>query len=201
MSVRRYESPLRAEQAEATRQRILRAIVDLLADEDVDELSIPLVAQRAGVSLRTVYRHFPTREALFEAWGEWVREHLEPLEIRYPDNLDELIEFAPGLYQAYDANERLLRALLLSKAGRKLRARARQPRLEAVERALHEVTEGLDADEKRRALAVVYLLVSAPAWQAMRLHWGLDGVEAGKAAGWAVRVLTDELRRNKEKED
>jgi hypothetical protein len=29
-------------------------------------------------------------------------------------------------------------------------------------------------------------------------QWGLDGVESGKAAAWAVRVLTDELRRNPE---
>ncbi len=50
--------------------------------------------------------------------------------------------------------------------------------------------------ERARALAVVYLLVSAPAWQAMREQSGLDGVEAGKAAAWALRVLTDELRRN-----
>jgi hypothetical protein len=30
----------------------------------------------------------------------------------------------------------------------------------------------------------------------MRDQWGLEGEESGKAAGWAVRVLTDELRRN-----
>ena len=54
----------------------------------------------------------------------------------------------------------------------------------------------LSPAERRRALAVVYLLVSAPAWQAMRDQWGLEGEESGKAAAWAVRVLTDELRRN-----
>jgi hypothetical protein len=61
---------------------------------------------------------------------------------------------------------------------------------------MSELTAGLEPAERRRALAVVYLLVSAPAWQAMRTQSGLDGVEAGKAAAWAVRVLTDELRRN-----
>jgi hypothetical protein len=30
----------------------------------------------------------------------------------------------------------------------------------------------------------------------MREQSGLDGIEAGKAAAWALRVLTDELRRN-----
>jgi hypothetical protein len=61
---------------------------------------------------------------------------------------------------------------------------------------LEEVTGALSAEDRRRALAVIYLLISAPAWQAMREQSGLDGVEAGKAAAWALRVLTDELRRN-----
>ena len=64
------------------------------------------------------------------------------------------------------------------------------------ETAMSELTAGLEPAERRRALAVIYLLVSAPAWQAMRTQFGLGGVEAGKAAAWAVRVLTDELRRN-----
>ena len=61
---------------------------------------------------------------------------------------------------------------------------------------MREVTENLEPAERRRALAVVYLLVSAPAWQAMKDQWGLEGEEAGRAAAWAVGVLTDELRRN-----
>ena len=61
---------------------------------------------------------------------------------------------------------------------------------------MREVTSGLSPAERRRVLAVIYLLVSAPAWQAMREQWNLEGDEAGQAAAWAVRVLTDELRRN-----
>jgi hypothetical protein len=61
---------------------------------------------------------------------------------------------------------------------------------------MSELTDRLGPRERSQALAVVYLLVSAPGWEAMRDQWGLDGAEAGKAAAWAVRVLTDELRRN-----
>ena len=61
---------------------------------------------------------------------------------------------------------------------------------------MSELTNELEPEERLRALGIVYLLVSAPAWQAMGDQWGLNGEEAGKAASWAVRVLTDELRRN-----
>ena len=194
-TARPYESPLRAEQMEQTRLRILGATADVLADEEVEEVTVPLVAMRARVSVRTVYRHFPTKEALFDAFGEWAEDHLRLVLLAYPETLDEVREMAPALYRMYDERAPLIRALL-SKRGQEVRARTRRGRLRTFEKAMREVTDGLGPAERRRALAVVYLLVSAPAWQAMRDQWDLEGEEAGKAAAWAVRVLTDELRRN-----
>jgi AcrR family transcriptional regulator len=195
MAVRSYESPLRAEQMEQTRRRILEAVAEALADEDTGEVTIPLVAVRARVSVRTVYRHFPTKEALFDAFAEWAEDNLRLVFHSYPETLEGIVEMAPELYQRYDENEALMRAIL-SPRGQELRARSRGRRLRAFERAMGELSAGLEPAERRRALAVVYLLVSAPAWQAMRTQSGLDGVDAGKAAAWAVRVLTDELRRD-----
>jgi AcrR family transcriptional regulator len=194
-TARPYESPLRAEQMEATRRRILQATADVLADEATDEVTVPRVAMRARVSVRTVYRHFPTKEALFDAFGEWAEENLRLVLHSYPDTLDAVREMAPALYRMYDEREPLIRALL-SKRGQEIRARTRRRRLSTFEKAMREVTENLEPAERRRALAVVYLLVSAPAWQAMKDQWGLEGEEAGRAAAWAVGVLTDELRRN-----
>jgi AcrR family transcriptional regulator len=194
-TARPYESPLRAEQQEATRRRILQAMADVLADEAVDDVTVPIVAMRARVSVRTVYRHFPTKEALFDAFGEWAEENLQLVVHSYPDTLEGVLEMAPALYRMYDEREPLIRALL-SKRGQEIRARTRRGRLQTFEKAMRELTESLEPAERRRALAVVYLLVSAPAWQAMRDQWELEGEEAGQAAAWAVRVLTDELRRN-----
>jgi AcrR family transcriptional regulator len=194
-TARTYESPLRAEQIEQTRRRIVQAMVDVLADEAVDEVTVPIVAMRARVSVRTVYRHFPTKEALFDAFGEWAEENLRLVVHSYPETLEGVREMAPELYRMYDERETLVRALL-SKRGQEIRARTRGRRLKTFEKALQELTRDLEPAERRRVLAVVYLLVSAPAWQAMRDQWNLTGDEAGKAAAWAVRVLTDELRRN-----
>ena len=68
----------------------------MLADEEVDEVTVPLVAMRARVSVRTVYRHFPTKEALFDAFGEWGEEHLRLAVLSYPETLDEIREMAPA---------------------------------------------------------------------------------------------------------
>jgi AcrR family transcriptional regulator len=194
-TARPYESPLRVEQMEQTRRRILQATADVVADETVDEVTVPVVALRARVSVRTVYRHFPTKEGLFDAFAEWAEENLRLVLRSYPETLEGVREMAPALYRMYDERAPLIRALL-SKRGQEIRTRTRRGRLKTFERAMREVTADLDPAARRRALAVVYLLVSAPAWQAMRDQWELDGDEAGRAAGWAVRVLTDELSRN-----
>jgi AcrR family transcriptional regulator len=180
---------------EQTRLRILEATADVLADDEVAEVTVPVVAMRARVSVRTVYRHFPTKDALFDAFGEWAEENFQLVLLSYPETLEAVRRMAPELYRMYDEREPLIRALL-SKRGQEIRARTRRKRLRTFEKAMREVTEALGPAERRRALAVVYLLVSAPAWQAMRDQWDLEGEEAGKAAAWAVRVLTDELRRN-----
>jgi AcrR family transcriptional regulator len=195
-ATRTYESPLRAEQMEQTRVRILEATTEVLADPASEEVTIPVVAKRARVSLRTVYRHFPTRDALFDAWAEWVDERLQIRLHSYPEAAEQLGPFARELYRSYDESASLVRAMLASKAGRAVRERTRRRRQRAFNRAMRDLTAGLEPKERAGALAVIYLLVSAPAWQAMREQSGLDGVEAGKAAAWALRVLTDELRRN-----
>ena len=194
-AARSYASPLRAEQMEQTRHRILEAVAEVLADEEVEEVTVPAVAERARVSVRTVYRHFPTKEALFDGFAEWAEQHLRLALHSYPDTLEGIIEMAPALYRTYDENEPLIRALL-SKRGQEIRLRTRRRRLRAYEKGMAELLAGLEPDERRRASAVVYLLISAPGWHALRSQSGLDGVEAGRAAAWAVRVLIDELRRN-----
>jgi AcrR family transcriptional regulator len=59
------ERPLRAD-ARRNREAVLEAARELFAEHGI---AVPLddIAARAGVGPGTVYRHFPTKEALFEA--------------------------------------------------------------------------------------------------------------------------------------
>ncbi|MEU6717285.1 helix-turn-helix domain-containing protein [Nonomuraea sp. NPDC046802] len=59
------DKPLRAD-ARRNRARVLEAAEAAFSDEG---MMVPLdeIARRAGVGAGTVYRHFPTKEALFEA--------------------------------------------------------------------------------------------------------------------------------------
>ncbi|MBV1849267.1 TetR/AcrR family transcriptional regulator [Catellatospora tritici] len=59
------DRPLRAD-ARRNRERVLAVAYEVFAAEG---LSVPIdeIARRAGVGAGTVYRHFPTKEALYEA--------------------------------------------------------------------------------------------------------------------------------------
>jgi AcrR family transcriptional regulator len=66
--------PLRAD-ARRNRERILRAARKVFAEHGIQS-QIDDVARRARVGVGTVYRHFPTKEALLDAV---VREHFEEI--------------------------------------------------------------------------------------------------------------------------
>jgi AcrR family transcriptional regulator len=68
------EKPLRAD-ARRNRERILKAARAVFADHGI-EAQIDDVAKRAKVGVGTVYRHFPTKEALLDAV---VRERFEEI--------------------------------------------------------------------------------------------------------------------------
>ena len=57
----------RARAVEETRRRILDASVDLHGERLVADISLDDIAERAGVSVQTVLRHFGSRAGLVEA--------------------------------------------------------------------------------------------------------------------------------------
>jgi AcrR family transcriptional regulator len=61
---------------ESTREAILEAAREVLAEDGKEGLSVARVAQRAGVNRGTAYQHFQTREQLIETTAAWVSEKL-----------------------------------------------------------------------------------------------------------------------------
>ena len=58
--------PMRAD-AQRNYQRLLGAAAAAFAERGADDVSLEEIARRAGVGIGTLYRHFPTRQALLEA--------------------------------------------------------------------------------------------------------------------------------------
>jgi AcrR family transcriptional regulator len=184
---------LRDQHAAVTRTRILSAVAELLEEGDAEELTMPGVAAASGVSLRTIYRYYPTREELLEAAGRWIGDEL--LRHPYPATLDEVADRFEEGAPDFDEHPGLVRAMALSQLGRRIRGYRRRERLEALARALRDELPGLPEDELRRAEAVIAYLHNILAYTTLREENGLSGEEIGRAIGWAIRALVEDLRR------
>ena len=70
---RRYQQGARADAAAANTRRIMAAGQELFLERRYDQVAMPDVAERAGVSLQTLIRRHPTKEALVTGVGDAVR--------------------------------------------------------------------------------------------------------------------------------
>src|SRR6266702_3437058 len=70
--------PMRAD-AQRNNARLLTAAATVFTEHGADDASLEEIARRAGVGIGTLYRHFPTRQALLEAV---YRDQVEALRAR-----------------------------------------------------------------------------------------------------------------------
>ncbi|MFD3454962.1 TetR/AcrR family transcriptional regulator [Streptomyces sp. NPDC058691] len=73
---RTYEMKARAETTAQTRRRIMQSAFELSNETKSLEIVVADVAARAGVSVRTVLRHFGSRDGLFEAVTAYVSDEV-----------------------------------------------------------------------------------------------------------------------------
>ena len=187
---------LRDQHQDLTRELILRSVAGQLDTEEPSEITVPDVAAAAGVSVRTVYRHFASREELIAAAADWIGEHV--LAASFPQTADEFAAKWRASMASFDEHPNLVRAMAISRAGNMVRSVRRTRRLEVMRQALQEVTGNLPAADQRRAEAVFGYLFNMLAWVTMRDENGFSGQETGEAVGWAIQVLLDDLRRRNE---
>jgi AcrR family transcriptional regulator len=188
---------LRDRQAELARTAILDALIARLERENADELSMEALAADAGMSRRTLYRYFPTRELLYAAAGERIEWLLAlPTEVTGgAEGISASFAYASGQLQRRPA---LARAMVRSCVGSAVRSPLRENRRAAIEQAIGETTVGLPVHESRRVAAVVAHLCSSAAWIALQDESRLSPEESRAAITWALDTLVGDLRRRQD---
>src|SRR6185436_10949463 len=79
MKRRGYTKVLRAAAEEATRERIVSAIMNLHEEVGPARTTVSAIADRAGVERLTVYRHFPDEPSMLRACSaHWNALHPPP---------------------------------------------------------------------------------------------------------------------------
>lgn len=196
MKARRpYDSALRQTQVAQTRERILDAVSALMAVGAARDVTVPRVAERAGVTVRTVYRYFPTRAALIDAMQAWALAKMGAP--AWPRDTRALVAFAVPLFERFDQNRDVVEAQLRGGAMAEVRSEGKARRVQALRQTLLAELEGLPDGAQRAALGVIKHLLSASAWQALREDVGMDGTGAGRAVAWAIEALVRDLKQQR----
>ncbi len=78
MQQRTYRLGRRAESAGETRRRIVQATFELHGEQGIAATTMKHIAKRAGVSIGTVYHHFPTLDQTVQACGAMVMATFPP---------------------------------------------------------------------------------------------------------------------------
>ncbi len=86
MKSRKYDMGTRQQAKTATRDAIIRAAIDTFMAERSFAITLPAVAEREDVTVKTVLRHFGSRDGLVEA--AWSRAYDEVMAERIPPRGD-----------------------------------------------------------------------------------------------------------------
>jgi AcrR family transcriptional regulator len=177
---RPYQLRARADAMDRTRARITRAAIELHGSVGPAATTMSAVAERAGVTRATLYRHFPNEEVLFGACSaEWRSANPSPDPSQWasiPDPHHRLGTALPALYGWYRSSEAMRANLLRDLAVLPVAIRTG---IEAYPRTIAEVLDTGWPRPSRLRRAAIDHGVAFETWQSLA-HQGLTDSETAQ---------------------
>lgn len=185
---RAYNKLRRAVTEQATRKRIVSAIMSLHEEIGPARTTVSAIAGRAGVERLTVYRHFPDEASMLRACSaHWSALHpLPPLPAGGTDPLTACRRTILRLYGWYRQNAAMLVQVTNDAATMPLVAELVAPIGAELDRAAAE----LDAQWPRRSLrraATIRHALDLSTWRSLDRLTGSDRRAAALVVGWIDR--------------
>lgn len=174
----------------------MQAAADLIVEDGLEALNLGEVVERAGVSRRTLYNHFDSRDVLLAEIGRWSDEMtVEQGAALRPKGLDSLPELVSALWKSWQAQGTVFRAMsqIVASSSESGVTESRKQRRAALAQAILDVTSELTPDQAHELAAVFHAFTSAPVYERLTSEDGLGVERAGSLVGWVLGVLRDEL--------
>ena len=197
--------PLRAD-AQRNRALLLDAAVRAFSGGGPD-VTLEAIAKDAGVGIGTLYRHFPTREALFEAVYRREVQHLADLAEQLkdkPDPLDALRQWMRSNVKFVATKKGMSEALALAAYNNsELFSYSFDSLTRAIgsllDRAITagEIRDDIGAEDLLRALVGMCYTHNQPGWQKSVLRLAdvfIDGLRTGRDGARSKTKLTRSQR-------
>lgn len=190
---RPYSSALRDQQAEATRTRILEALVRTMAN-GVAGLSIAAVAREAGVSIPTIYRRFGSKQGLVDALSPYVIAKAGLMPDPPPATLPEVARTVRSVFRNLAGMDATLRAAMASELGRQVRVATMPKRLAIHRETVGRLAPNLGDEDLDRLAKLSLILTSTSSFRAFKDYLGLGPDASAELVTWALGALVEGAR-------
>ena len=199
MATRAYRAQRRSTRSDATRERIMSAVRELLAEGSFHESTVEEVADRAGIARATLYQHFGSRLDLVDGICDTFAVNPALLAIRetveLPDPEEALAETVSNCVRFWSSEDAILSQLYgvsaIDPAAKDLVDRQRADRrgeMQRLVRHLHTTGRLRSGVSERKALALLLVLTSYETFRELRAA-GLSDRELTKSLGETGRTL------------
>lgn len=191
MLTRPYTQTARAEATVRTRRAILDAAQQVFLEEGKYELPLDAVAAQAGVSTRTVLRHFGSREGLIEAGIADSDSLITRERTPTPGDIDTALRRLVAHYERVgDAVLRMLAAADRYPLVRRLAEEGKAQHRAWAEQVFQADLEGLPHAARDRRAALLATVTDVHVWELLRRRYGMSRA----ATETALRGLVEHAR-------
>jgi AcrR family transcriptional regulator len=180
-----------------TRDAVVDAVIEAIREQGID-FSVQDAADLAGVTHRTIYRYFESRQALVEAVAERYEEWLTDQGIKDAESIEEPLAQMESLFRLFDQSPDLIRAVALHTLIAGERTARSQRRTERWRQMFEASLPNLPRGELEPVFAICRTLTGSLGWYLLTSQFGLTGEQSGRAVRRVVEAVIADLRRQEE---
>lgn len=182
---------LKDRHTDATQKLIVSTAVELLETDGVAATTARAVAKKAGISERTVFRYYGSRDELLDAVAEEAAAKMHTPQP--PDDVNELPEYVSVLYRRFEEFEPLLREALHTEISKRIRATVARRRWISVRSLIDASASHRSPSDRKIAATNISYYLSASTWQYYRFTFDLSAKDAERYARSAVSLFVQEI--------
>ena len=174
-----------------TQEAILAAYAELIEELGTDDVPFRLIARRAGVGERTIFRNYATRVDLLLATAAWIERRVFPR--RDSASIFDMPLTIRAAMESYDQRPELAH-VVAETTMRGISGAAPSPRRAMLEEMIDAEVPSLGDAERTAIVSALAHLDSAATWVTFRREFGMTRSDIADAAAWAAEAVLDPIR-------
>lgn len=190
---RSYDNSGRTERSSGNQLKIIEALVELLAEKRGGEVQVQEIADKTGITKRTIFRFFKDKKSMHEAMDEYLVSYLSAgtqqlIELNF-------VDFAKNAVKLFEENEAITIAYVLSPLGNEARAVLRKKLNQVMIEKISSEYKIKITKSNQPKLALIVNMVNAKIWYDLKNEHNLSAKEIEEAMGWAIESLLKNFSR------